>query len=264
VDTQIRALASAGFGEVVLSGIHLAAFGRGAGGLLALLRRLESTPPGCRVRLSSLEPMEAGEALVAHVASSRVVVPHLHLPLQSGSDAVLRRMRRGITVARFLRLVESARRASPRLHLSTDLIAGFPGETETEHEESCVFAEALRPGSLHVFPFSPRSGTPAAEMPGRLPPAVVAARAAQLRELGARAAAAFVARADGTVADVLALKGGRGLTDNYLEVRLGAGSPEPGGRFSALLRRDAEGRRLDAWPVYNPVRGDIDSAAPNP
>ena len=128
VEREIRRLGAAGVPEIVLAGVHLANFGKDLGSsLLALLTRLEEDPPLCRVRLSSLEPMEAGEALVSFVARSRVVVPHLHLPLQSGSDAVLRRMRRGITASRFARLASRAALANPRLHLATDLIAGFPG-----------------------------------------------------------------------------------------------------------------------------------------
>ncbi|HQR47642.1 MAG TPA: radical SAM protein, partial [Thermoanaerobaculia bacterium] len=114
VEREIRRLGAAGVPEVVLAGVHLASFGRERGtDLLALLSALESDPPGCRVRLSSLEPMEAGEALVDFVAASRTVVPHLHLPLQSGSGAALRRMRRGITPARFRAAALRAVRGNP-------------------------------------------------------------------------------------------------------------------------------------------------------
>ena len=154
----VRRLGDAGVPEVVLAGIHLAAFGHDRGTrLVDLLARLEDDPPACRVRLSSLEPMEAGEALVDLVATSRAVVPHLHLPLQSGSFGVLKRMRRGIVPERYRALAERAVRANPRLHLATDLIAGFPGETDAEFAETRRFVEELPFASLHVFPFSPRS-----------------------------------------------------------------------------------------------------------
>lgn len=256
VARRVHALAASGVQEVVLSGVHLAAFAKGRGGLAALMDALDADPPACRVRLSSLEPMEAGEALVRRVAASRVVVPHLHVPLQSGSDAVLRRMRRGITAGRFLRLAEAALGANPRLHLATDLIAGFPGETESQHAETLALAARLPFGSLHVFPFSPRSGTRAAELPGRLPHPVVTARAGQLRALAAEKEAAFAARAEGTLADVLVLRDGTGLTDHYLPVRPGAGAPGPGGRFTARLHPAAGGPLLVARPV------DIPGAAP--
>lgn len=249
VEDEIRSLGERGIGEVVLTGIHLAAFARGDGGLLALLRRLEERSPRCRVRISSLEPMEAGLALVTHVASSRVVAPHLHLPLQSGSDSVLRRMRRGITSARFRALAERALARNARLHLATDLIAGFPGETDAEFGETLALVEQIPFGSLHVFPFSPRSGTRAAGMPGQVPRPVVAERAARLREAGAERARAFARRAAGTTAEVLALRGGRGLTDNYLEVRLAAPAPAAGRRFPALLGQAGDGAGLIAREV---------------
>ncbi|HEV8269043.1 MAG TPA: MiaB/RimO family radical SAM methylthiotransferase, partial [Thermoanaerobaculia bacterium] len=159
VEERIRRLGDEGVPEVVLAGVHLANYGKDrATTLLELLSRLEAAPPACRVRLSSLEPMEAGAELIDLVSRSRVVVPHLHLPLQSGSDAVLRRMRRGITAARYRALAARAL-ANPRLHLATDLVVGFPGETDEEFAETAALVLETRFASLHVFPFSPRSGT---------------------------------------------------------------------------------------------------------
>jgi len=253
VADAIRRLGGEGVPEVVLTGVHLAAFGAGSGGsLLSLLDDLERDPPACRVRLSSLEPMEAGEELVLRVAASRVVVPHLHLPLQSGSAGVLRRMRRGIVPARYRALALGAVRANPRLHLATDLIAGFPAETDAEHAETLAFVEALPFASLHVFPFSPRSGTAGASLHAAAPvPArTVAARARALRRLGEAKARAFAVRAAGTTADCVVLRGGRGLTDHYLEVplRLPSGDSVPGRRVSVrLVASGAEGG-LEAHP----------------
>src|SRR5262249_10820535 len=155
--------------------------------------RLENEPPPCRVRLSSLEPMEAGAELLDFVATSRVVVPHLHLPLQSGSDAVLRRMRRGITAARYRALVERAHLANPRIHFAAGLIGVFPGEPAAEFEETRRLVADLPFASLHVFPFSPRSGTPAAVLAesAAVTPAVVTRRARQLRRLGEEKARSF-------------------------------------------------------------------------
>jgi len=251
VADQIRRLGEAGVPETVLAGVHLAAFGRDRGtDLLALLSDLERDPPACRVRLSSLEPMEAGEALVDFVAGSRTVVPHLHLPLQSGSDAVLRRMRRGISAGRFRALSRRALRANPRLHLATDLIAGFPGETEAEFEETRRLVSELPFASLHVFPFSPRRGTPGAELfeRGRVPPAVVTRRASALRRLGEEKARAFRRAADGTLADAVVLRGGLALTDHYLEASLGAPLP-PGIRLPVRLQANEPGAVLTAVPA---------------
>jgi threonylcarbamoyladenosine tRNA methylthiotransferase MtaB len=253
VADAVRMLGASGVPEVVLTGIHLAAFGGGEdGGLLALLDDLERAPPECRVRLSSLEPMEAGVELAARVAASRVVVPHLHLPLQSGSASVLRRMRRGIVPSRYRALARAAVRANPRLHLATDLIAGFPGETDAEFEETLRFVEELPFASLHVFPFSPRAGTDAAawHREAAVPAAVVTERTRALRRLGERKARDFAARAAGTVADLVVLRGGRGLTDHYLDVglRLPAADAAPGRRLAVRLAASAADGSLLAHP----------------
>lgn len=261
VEAEIRRLAEAGTPEVVLAGVHLANYGKEIGtSLVALVRRLENDPPRCRVRLSSLEPMEAGEELLELVAASRVVAPYLHLPLQSGSDAVLRRMRRGITAAGFLRLASRVCALAPRLHLATDLIAGFPGETETEFEETRRLVAALPLASAHVFPFSPRSGTPAARLHALsgVPPRVVTARAAALRKLAEEKHRAFCERQAGSLAEIVSLRGGRGLTDNYVEVRLQREGqppgtpPAPGRRFQGRLVLDRDGS-LIAEPVDSPA-----------
>jgi threonylcarbamoyladenosine tRNA methylthiotransferase MtaB len=253
VADAVRRLGDAGVPEIVLTGIHLAAFESGTrGGLARLLDDLEANPPACRVRLSSLEPMEAGEELVDRVASSRVVVPHLHLSLQSGSLAVLRRMRRGIVPARYRALAERAVRANPRLHLATDLIAGFPGETDAEFDETLRFVGELPFASLHVFPFSPRAGTDAAvwQRTSAVPFAVVTGRTHALRRLGERKARTFAASAAGTVADLVTLRGGRGLTDHYLEVglRLPPAAAAPGHRLAARLIASGESGALEAHP----------------
>ena len=254
----IQRLDRLGIPEVVLTGIHLAAYGGRRDGLARLLEAIEAAPPSCRVRLSSLEPMEAGDDLVDLVASSSVVAPHLHLPLQSGSDAVLRRMRRGMTRSRYEALVRRAVARNARLHLATDLVVGFPGETEAEFAETLEFVDSLPFASIHVFPFSPRAGTEAEALHRERPvdPKATAERAAALRRLGAGKLAAFAARSAGTVADVVALRGGVGLTDHYLEVDLarGADGPAPGSRFRAFLEAQRPAGRLGARPLSLPSR----------
>ena len=251
VAVEIERLGEEGVAEVVLTGVHLASFGSERGeSLVDLVSLLERHPPACRVRISSLEPMEAGADLVEAVASSSVVVPHLHLPLQSGSDALLRRMRRGGTAGRFARLVQRAVRANPALHVATDLIAGYPGETDAEFLESVGLARDLPLASLHVFPFSPRSGTAAAAAHDReaVPSGVVRERAASLRRLGEEKSRAFSRAALSRPADVVALQGGVGLTADYLEPGLLPGPagelPRPGERFGARLLEGPGGRLL--------------------
>ncbi|MBK9090128.1 MAG: MiaB/RimO family radical SAM methylthiotransferase [Holophagales bacterium] len=254
VEEAVRVLGAQGVPEVVLCGVHLAAFGSDRGeSLVALLERLESRPPGCRVRLSSLEPMEAGEALVDLVAAGSVVVPHLHLPLQSGSDAVLRRMRRGMTTVRFRTLLDRAWRGNPRFHLATDVIAGFPGETDAEFSETEALLRDLPLASLHVFPFSPRSGTPAAALAATdgVPRAVVTRRAARLRDLDSTIRRSFARSHAGRHADLVSLSGGVGLTETYVEAALSAGCPRPGSRFRARLALLSDGT-LAAHPESRP------------
>lgn len=251
VADSVRRLGDAGVPEVVLAGIHLAAFGHDRGArLVDLLGRLEDDPPACRVRLSSLEPMEAGEPLIDLVATSRTVVPHLHLPLQSGSFGVLKRMRRGIVPERYRALAARAVRSNPRLHLATDLIAGFPGETDAEFEETRRFVEELPFASLHVFPFSPRSHTDAAAWheANPLPTRIVTERTRALRRLGEEKARAFASRASGTVAEVVTLRGNQGLTDHYLDVelRLSPGENAPGRRLFVRLLPTGRDGRLEA------------------
>ncbi len=253
VEAAIRRLGDEGVPEVVLSGVHLAAYGHRAGAsLFDLLVRLEADPPACRVRLSSLEPMEAGEDVVDLVAGSRAVVPHLHLPLQSGSFSVLKRMRRGIVPGRYRALAERAVLANPRLHLATDLIAGFPGETDAEFEETRRLVEDLPFASLHVFPFSPRSNTDAAvwHLENPLPARVVTERTRTLRALGAAKVHAFTSRAAGTTAEIVTLRAERGLTDHYLEVSLSLPEEDrvPGRRLLVRLAAGAHGGPLEAHP----------------
>lgn len=247
-EATIRRLMERGVAEVVLAGIHLANFGDGRGTDLAgFLARFEERPPPGRLRLSSVEPMEAGARLVDLVASASVVAPHLHLPAQSGSDAVLRRMRRGLTADRFRRLVARGHARNPRLHFATDVLVGFPGESDAEFEETRRLLEELPLASLHVFPFSPRSGTDAAERHRRdsVDRKAVAERAAALRELSDAKLRAFTAAAAGTVADTLVLRGGRALTDHYLDVALSPDvSVAPGTRFAARLLPQPSGEGL--------------------
>ena len=191
--------ARAGAGEIVLTGINLGSYCDGARRdpsatrLAGLLRRLldataDLHAPGAfpvRFRISSIEPRDVDDALVDLLAAADGrVCRHLHLPLQAGSSKVLREMARPYDADRFRALVERLYAAVPGLALSTDVIAGFPGETDAEFQETLELARACRFAKIHAFPYSRRAGTPAAERPDQVPPAVKAARAAQLRALG--------------------------------------------------------------------------------
>jgi threonylcarbamoyladenosine tRNA methylthiotransferase MtaB len=216
--------AAKGFQEIVLTGIHLGGYGLDltpATSLLELLQRAEQRVPVKRLRIGSVEPTEVSAELIAFLAGSKMVCPHLHLPLQSGSDGVLTRMNRGYTTDLFRGVVLALAQAVPGICLGTDLIAGFPGETDQEFEETCRFIEEIPLAYLHVFPFSPRPGTPAATMTPQLHSRVIKERAETLRLLSERKKNAYAESFVGRELQVLVQRdaGGRkGLSRNYLPV----------------------------------------------
>ena len=232
---DVQASVEAGYHEVVLTGVHIGAYGRdrpGACGgsvgldLWGLVARLLSETGIARLRLSSIEPWDLPAQSFQLWADERLC-RHLHLPLQSGSDAVLRRMGRRYTAAEFAALVATARAAIPDLAVTTDVIAGFPGETEAEFAESLAFVEAIGFARAHIFPYSARPGTVAAGLPDQVPPQVKAERAQVMRAVAAAGDLAFRQRFVGRTMAVLwetSRSGGdglvwSGLTGNYLRVQ---------------------------------------------
>ena len=255
VIAEVRALEERGTREVVLCGVHLGGYGSDLGlDLATLVERLLRATAVPRVRLSSLEPWDLPDDFAAlWGASEGRLQPHLHLPLQSGSDAVLRRMARRCLTGAYARLVERLRAEVPDLHVTTDLIVGFPGETEADWTDTMRFAEAIGFAHVHVFPFSPRAGTRAAELGGRVHGDVVRERSREAHELGARMKRAHLERAVGTTRPVLWEMdegGGRfgGYTDTYLKVET---------RSEESLRNVIEDVRLEAVEGDHmvPVRG---------
>jgi len=220
----MASFAAQGFREIVLTGIHLGAYGLDltpASDLLGLIREAEERALVDRLRVGSVEPTEVSRELVEFMAASRMVCPHLHLPLQSGSDGVLSRMNRGYTTGFFRGVADSLCQAMPEICLGTDIIAGFPGETEQEFQETYCFLEELPLAYLHVFPFSPRPGTPAATMTPQLHSRVIKERAEALRALSEAKKSAYAARFVGKELQVLVQKGGdKGLSRNYLTVAI--------------------------------------------
>jgi len=189
---EVRRLIDHGHREIVLTGIHLGHYGvemaAGASpGLAGLLRRVVDLDGEFRVRLSSLEAVEVTTELIAVMADrSERVCPHLHLSMQSGSDAVLARMRRRIRVVEFLRRCDEIRHRLDQPALTTDVIVGFPGETDADFAATCRACEEGGFSKLHVFRFSPREGTAAAGLPDRVPQRIQHERAAELSRLGTR------------------------------------------------------------------------------
>ena len=227
VVAECVAYAQAGAGEIVLTGINLGSYCDGAKRdpaavrLADLLRLLldATADAACRFRISSVEPRDVDDTLVDVLsASDGRVCRHLHLPLQAGSSKVLREMARPYDAPRFVALVERLYAAVPELALSTDLIAGFPGETDAEFQETLDGARACRFAKIHAFPYSRRDGTPAAARADQVPPAVRERRAAALRALGDELRAQEYARRVGTVERVLVESRGRGTTESYFEI----------------------------------------------
>jgi threonylcarbamoyladenosine tRNA methylthiotransferase MtaB len=227
---EAQSLESLGYNEIVLTGVHLGTYGcdRGeADGLARLVRALLDRTRIPRLRLSSLEPWDLRPDFFDLWSDERLC-PHLHLPLQSGCDATLRRMARRTTQAGFAALVEAARARIPDLALTTDIMVGFPGESEAEFEESARFVGAMGFAKLHVFRYSPRPGTAAARMSDQVGEEVKQARSARMRALSDEGGWAFRRRYLGRAARVLwesaecASEAGlewRGFTANYIRVR---------------------------------------------
>jgi threonylcarbamoyladenosine tRNA methylthiotransferase MtaB len=191
----IRGLVANGYQEVVLTGIHLGAYGLDlgpAGSLTELVRKIDDERLVPRLRIGSLEPNEFTDELLSLMATSDIICPHLHLPLQSGSDTVLKRMRRPYTARFFCELVEKIKSALPTAFIGADIIAGFPGESEAEFAETLKLVDDLPFSDLHVFPYSKRGGTRAATMPGQLQPVIITNRAGILRNASAGKKKAFL------------------------------------------------------------------------
>jgi len=168
VVAEINRLGAEGIKEIVLTGVHLGGYGSDLGSdLSALLRAVLADTDLPRVRLGSLEPWDLPEAFWGLFRNPRLM-PHLHLPLQSGSDTVLRRMARRCGTQDFARLIQAARDQVPDFNATTDIIVGFPGETSAEWQETLSFVETLGFSHLHIFPYSPRAGTRAATLPGQI------------------------------------------------------------------------------------------------
>jgi threonylcarbamoyladenosine tRNA methylthiotransferase MtaB len=208
----VARLVGGGYPEVVLTGIHLGHYGIDLCKtkpkdewvrLWHLLERLARLPGEFRIRLSSLEAAEARDDLVRVMAAEPCVCPHLHLCLQSGSDRILARMKRRYRSAGFLERVRRIRAALDQPALTTDVIVGFPGETDADFEETCRVVREVGFCRIHVFSYSPRRGTVAAELPDDVPPAVKTQRRQRLREIERDLADAYLRQLVGRTVDVL-------------------------------------------------------------
>jgi threonylcarbamoyladenosine tRNA methylthiotransferase MtaB len=223
---QAERLVAAGYRELVLTGVDITSFGGdlpGQPNLGQLCRRLLALVPGLeRLRLSSLDPIEIDDTLWRLIGEENRLMPHLHLSVQAGDDMILKRMKRRHLRADALAACRRARELRPDIALGADMIAGFPTEDEAMFARSAAFVEEAALDYLHVFPFSPRPGTPASRMP-QVPGNIVKERAAQLREAGAASTARALAGRIGTIALVLVEKEGFGHSEHYAPVHFTRG-----------------------------------------
>ena len=228
VVAEVQQLTALGYQEAVLTGVHLGSFGHDQGnlqGLKALVQAILSQTDIPRLRLSSLEPWDLTPDFFTLWENPRLC-RHLHLPLQSGNDETLNRMARRTSQAQFSALLQAARSAIPQLGITTDIIVGFPGETEAQFADSLAFVDQMAFSGMHIFRYSPREGTAAYRMAGQVPVEVAKARSEQMHILAAQYERAFRQAALGQTYTILwetseETPGGRlwsGLSDNYLRV----------------------------------------------
>ena len=243
---RVRTLVEAGHREVVLTGVDLTSYGPDLpgsptlGSLVARILRL--VPRLERLRLSSLDSIEADDELVDLICGEQRIMPHLHLSLQSGDDMILKRMKRRHGRADAIRFVERVKARRPEVAIGADLIAGFPTETAAMHESSLRLLDECDIVFAHIFPYSAREGTPAARMP-QVPAAERKARAAELRARAAARRDTWYDDLCGQRLRVLAERGGKGHTDQFAPVRLRGGA-KTGAIVTAHVTGHADGALL--------------------
>jgi len=232
---QIRRLVENGYREVVLTGVDITSYGGDLPGQPSLGKLtgaiLRHVPELARLRLSSIDSIEVDEALMDAIAGEERLMPHLHLSLQHGDDLILKRMKRRHSRADAIRFVDTVRRLRPEIVFGADLIAGFPTESEAMFENSLAIVEECGLTHLHVFPFSPRPGTPAARMP-QLDHSLVRERARRLRAAGAAAFARHLAAEQGATRRILVESGGIGRTEHFTPAEIAA---PPGAILTARI-----------------------------
>lgn len=223
---EVNRLVGEGFQEIVLIGIHLGVYGKENPqqkvNLASLLEKIVKIEGLKRIRLGSLEPTDIDENLLQIISSSEKVCPHLHIPLQSGEDEILQAMNRGYTTDDYAKLIERIRQLIPLVAISTDIMVGFPGETEEHFNKIISFVEKMQFSRMHVFPYSKRPGTPAAQFPNQVPGKIKEERSAKLRKLAKEMTWKYEEKFLGRIEEVLVEEGKKGklegLTPHYLKL----------------------------------------------
>ena len=246
---QVRELVSAGYKEVVLTGVDITSYGPdlpGQPSLGQLVRRLlKQVPELPRLRLSSIDSVEIDDHLIRAIAEEKRLMPHLHLSLQSGSDIILKRMKRRHSRAEAIAFCHQARDLRPDIAFGADIIAGFPTENDEMFEDSLRLVEECGLTWLHVFPYSARPGTPAARMPQH-PKSLCKERAALLRQAGSAAEKTFFNAAIGSQANIVVEQGARGRTEQFAPVTLNEPASE-----GSLLKVSITGIRDNALEAHS-------------
>ena len=235
---EVEALCADGVREVVLTGIHLASYGRDIGqpgALLSVLEALEGVDGLERVRLGSLEPTLIDEAFIAGIAPLTKLCPHFHLSLQSGCARTLERMGRRYSPQQYARAAALLRQYDPLAALTTDVMVGFPGESEADHADSLAFVERMGFARIHVFAYSPRKGTPAAAYPDQVDPKIKEARAHEMGQLGDRLAVAYARGLVGRVEPVLLEQPHQGRMAGYTRYYVNTLTDAPAARAGELV-----------------------------
>jgi len=254
---QVRRMVESGFKEIVLTGVHLGAYGIDTGGpsLAGLLQTMARGPMPPRLRLSSIEPMDLDPDLFKVLKDLPAFCEHLHVPLQSGSGEVLKAMNRPYSPDEFRGIVDTARSLFPGIGITTDVIVGYPGETEKQFEESLALVESVGFSRLHVFRFSPRPGTPAASLSGRIASREMARRSDAMIGLGKSLSMAFHSSFVGRTLEVLVedYQAGElleGFSRNYIRTRFPGDSAMSNEIVAVRLEEaTAEGARGSVVPV---------------
>lgn len=260
ITASVARLVAEGHQEVVLAGIHLGTYrGPGDETLADLVARILDDTAVRRLRLSCIEPMQFPRALIDLARRNPRLMPHFHLPLQSGSDAVLKRMVRPYRVDAYRALLEEIRAAVPRACIGTDLIVGFPGETEADFAQSLDAIADAPIDTVHVFSYSDRSGTPASRLGPKVAPKAITERSRAARALGAKKWARFLARQAGTETEAIILEPRHGalsaLADNYAPLSLPLDAGRPGEVCRVRIGRDETGalRAVPTQGALSPI-----------
>lgn len=251
---RIGILGKAGHREIVLSGIHLGVYGEDLSppaSLLTLLKKIEENKAVERLRLSSIEPTEVTDEIISHIRDSKIICPHLHIPLQSGDNKILSLMKRDYNTKLFRGLIEKLLNAMPDIALGIDVMVGFPGEGEKEFANTVAFIEEIPAAYLHVFPYSKRPGTRSSDLPGDVAEGVKKERAKMLRMLGKRKRAAFAERFIGKSLSVLiedkkdrdtALQ--KGFSENYIPVLIAENTASLANNIVDIIADKRDGGKL--------------------